>query len=424
MIKKEMIAMLLAGGQGSRLGVLTSKLAKPAVAFGGKYKIIDFPLSNCINSGVDTVGVLTQYRPLRLNQHIGIGIPWDLDRSIGGVTVLPPYEKSANSQWYTGTANAIYQNLEYIDYYNPDYVLIHSGDHIYKMDYEAMLDYHKTSKADITLATYQVPMEEASRFGVVITDDTGCIQEFEEKPEHPRSNKASMGIYIFNWKVLREALTALKDQPSCDFGKHIIPYCHERGSKICAYEYKGYWKDVGTLGSYWEANMELIDLIPEFNLYEEYWKIYTKSDIIPPQFISEQSKIERSIIGEGTEVYGEVINSVIGAGVTIGEGAVIRDSIIMKGTTIGAGTVVDKAIVAEDVTIGENAEVGVGEYAESKYDKKVYQFDLVTIGERSVIPDGVKIGRNTAISGVTTAEDYHGGELESGDYIIKAGGIQ
>lgn len=424
MIKKEMIAMLLAGGQGSRLGVLTSKLAKPAVAFGGKYKIIDFPLSNCINSGVDTVGVLTQYRPLRLNQHIGIGIPWDLDRSIGGVTVLPPYEKSANSQWYTGTANAIYQNLEYIDYYNPDYVLILSGDHIYKMDYEAMLDYHKTSKADITLATYQVPMEEASRFGVVITDDTGCIQEFEEKPEHPRSNKASMGIYIFNWKVLREALTALKDQPSCDFGKHIIPYCHERGSKICAYEYKGYWKDVGTLGSYWEANMELIDLIPEFNLYEEYWKIYTKSDIIPPQFISEQSKIERSIIGEGTEVYGEVINSVIGAGVTIGEGAVIRDSIIMKGTTIGAGTVVDKAIVAEDVTIGENAEVGVGEYAESKYDKKVYQFDLVTIGERSVIPDGVKIGRNTAISGVTTADDYHGGELESGDYIIKAGGIQ
>ena len=304
MIKKEMIAMLLAGGQGSRLGVLTSKLAKPAVAFGGKYKIIDFPLSNCINSGVDTVGVLTQYRPLRLNQHIGIGIPWDLDRSIGGVTVLPPYEKSANSQWYTGTANAIYQNLEYIDYYNPDYVLILSGDHIYKMDYEAMLDYHKTSKADITLATYQVPMEEASRFGVVITDDTGCIQEFEEKPEHPRSNKASMGIYIFNWKVLREALTALKDQPSCDFGKHIIPYCHERGSKICAYEYKGYWKDVGTLGSYWEANMELVDIIPEFNLYEEFWRIYTKSDQLPPQYIDPEGSVTESIVGEATEVYG------------------------------------------------------------------------------------------------------------------------
>ena len=418
-----MIAMLLAGGQGSRLGVLTADVAKPAVAFGGKYRIIDFPLSNCINSGVDTVGVLTQYRPLRLNQHIGIGIPWDLDRSIGGVTVLPPYEKSANSQWYTGTANAIYQNLEYIDYYNPDYVLILSGDHIYKMDYEAMLDYHKTSKADITLATYQVPMEEASRFGVVITDDTGCIQEFEEKPEHPRSNKASMGIYIFNWKVLREALTALKDQPSCDFGKHIIPYCHERGSKICAYEYKGYWKDVGTLGSYWEANMELIDIIPEFNLYEEYWKIYTKSDRIPPQYISADAKITKCIIGEGSEIYGEVTNSVIGSGVTIEKGAVVKDSIIMQDSVIGEGAVIEKAIVAEDVKVGAGAHLGVGEYAPSKYDQKVYQFDLVTIGEHSVIPENVKIGKNTAISGVTTAEDYPDGALESGGYIVKAGGI-
>ena len=231
MIKKEMIAMLLAGGQGSRLGVLTSNLAKPAVAFGGKYKIIDFPLSNCINSGVDTVGVLTQYRPLRLNQHIGIGIPWDLDRNIGGVTVLPPYEKSDNSEWYTGTANAIYQNLEFIDYYNPDYVLILSGDHIYKMDYENMLEYHKTCEADITLATYQVPWEEASRFGVVITDENNIISEFEEKPANPRSNKASMGIYIFSWKVLREALVTMKDQPECDFGKHIIPYCHNNGKK-------------------------------------------------------------------------------------------------------------------------------------------------------------------------------------------------
>ena len=416
--------MLLAGGQGSRLGVLTQKVAKPAVSFGGKYRIIDFPLSNCINSGVDTVGVLTQYQPLRLNAHIGIGIPWDLDRNVGGVTVLPPYERSKGSDWYTGTANAIYQNLEYMETYNPEYVLILSGDHIYKMDYEVMLEYHKANNADVTIAAMQVPMEEASRFGIVITDDNNRITEFEEKPANPRSNLASMGIYIFTWSVLREALITNKDIPNCDFGMHVIPYCHKRGDRVFCYEFNGYWKDVGTLHSYWEANMELIDIIPEFNLYEEYWKIYTKSDIIPPQFISEQSKIERSIIGEGTEVYGEVINSVIGAGVTIGEGAVIRDSIIMKGTTIGAGTVVDKAIVAEDVTIGENAEVGVGEYAESKYDKKVYQFDLVTIGERSVIPDGVKIGRNTAISGVTTAEDYHGGELESGDYIIKAGGIQ
>ena len=340
------------------------------------------------------------------------------------MAILPPYEKSGNSEWYTGTANAIYQNMRYIDSYNPDYVLILSGDHIYKMDYEVMLDFHKENNADVTIATMPVPIEEASRFGIVIADDDKRINAFEEKPVHPRSNLASMGIYIFSWPVLKEALLALKNQENCDFGKHVIPYCFENDRRMFAYEFNGYWKDVGTLGSYWEANMELVDIIPEFNLYEEYWKIYTKSDIIPPQFISEQSKIERSIIGEGTEVYGEVINSVIGAGVTIGEGAVIRDSIIMKGTTIGAGTVVDKAIVAEDVTIGENAEVGVGEYAESKYDKKVYQFDLVTIGERSVIPDGVKIGRNTAISGVTTAEDYHGGELESGDYIIKAGGIQ
>ena len=294
MIKKEMIAMLLAGGQGSRLGVLTAKVAKPAVSFGGKYRIIDFPLSNCINSGVDTVGVLTQYQPLRLNTHIGIGIPWDLDRNVGGVTILPPYEKSKGSDFYTGTANAIYQNLEYMENYNPDYVLILSGDHIYKMDYEVMLDYHKANNADITIAAMPVPMEEASRFGVVITDDSNRILEFEEKPQTPRSNLASMGIYIFSWPTLREALVRMKDEPGCDFGKHIIPYCHGNGARVFAYEYNGYWKDVGTLGSYWEANMELIDIIPEFNLYEEYWRVYTKSDIIPPQFISSEAKIGRA----------------------------------------------------------------------------------------------------------------------------------
>ena len=423
MIKKEMIAMLLAGGQGSRLGVLTSKLAKPAVAFGGKYKIIDFPLSNCINSGVDTVGVLTQYRPLRLNQHIGIGMSWDLDRNIGGVTVLPPYEKSTDSSWYTGTANAIYQNLEFMEYYNPDYVLILSGDHIYKMDYEVMLDYHKASKAAVTLATYEVPMEEASRFGVVITDDEGCIQEFEEKPEHPRSNKASMGIYIFNWKVLKNALQVMKDVPSCDFGKHIIPYCHEQGERICAYDFKGYWKDVGTLGSYWEANMELVDIIPEFNLYEEFWRIYTKSDALPPQYIADSAKVGKCIIGEGAEVYGEVEHSVIGSAVTIGEGAVVRDSIIMNGAVIGKNCVIDKAIIAENTVIGDGAVLGVGEYAPSEYNPKVYAFDLVTIGEKSVIPPNVKIGKNTAIFGETVPEDYPNGELKSGGSLIKVGDL-
>lgn len=421
MIKKEMIAMLLAGGQGSRLGVLTSKLAKPAVAFGGKYKIIDFPLSNCINSGIDTVGVLTQYRPLRLNQHIGIGIPWDLDRNIGGVTVLPPYEKSNNSEWYTGTANAIYQNIEFIDYYNPDYVLILSGDHIYKMDYEHMLDYHKSMNADVTLATYQVPWEEASRFGVVITNDDGIISEFEEKPENPRSNKASMGIYIFNWKILREALVTMKDQPGCDFGKHIIPYCHENGTKICAYDFKGYWKDVGTLGSYWEANMELVDIVPEFNLYEEFWKIYTKTDAIPPQYIDEAAKVSKCIIGEGTEIYGTVENSVIGSCVTIGEGAVVKDSIIMNGVTIEAGAYVEKGIIAENVKVGANAKLGVGEEAVNEMKPNIYAFGLVTIGENSVIPEGVTIGKNTAIFGDTDPSDYPDGTLPSGGSIIKAG---
>lgn len=421
MIKKEMIAMLLAGGQGSRLGVLTAKVAKPAVAFGGKYRIIDFPLSNCINSGVDTVGVLTQYQPLRLNTHIGIGIPWDLDRNIGGVTVLPPYEKSGNSEWYTGTANAIYQNLTYMENYNPEYVLILSGDHIYKMDYEVMLDFHKASNADVTIAVMPVPIEEASRFGVVIADEQSRITEFQEKPEHPKSNLASMGIYIFSWKVLKEALISMKDQNNCDFGKHIIPYCHEKGEKLVAYEYNGYWKDVGTLGSYWEANMELIDIIPEFNLYEEFWKIYTSSEIIPPQYIAAEAKITKSIIGDGTEIYGEVVNSVIGAGVTIGKGSVIKDSIIMKGTRIGDGVVMDRAIIAENVEIANNVVLGVGEDVPNKVKPNVYSFGLVTVGEDSYIPPNVKIGKNTAISGVTAPEDYPEGILESGETLIKDG---
>ena len=419
-----MIAMLLAGGQGSRLGVLTQKVAKPAVSFGGKYRIIDFPLSNCINSGVDTVGVLTQYQPLRLNAHIGIGIPWDLDRNVGGVSLLAPYESVSGSDWYSGTANAIFQNLEFIDTYNPDYVLILSGDNIYKMDYEVMLDYHKANKADVTIAVMPVPMEEASRFGIMITDDTNRITDFEEKPKVPRSNLASMGIYIFSWKVLRDALVTLKDVPECDFGKHVIPWCRDGGKRLFAYEFNGYWKDVGTLSSYWEANMELIDIIPEFNLYEEYWKIFTKSDIIPPQYISDHSHIEKSIIGEGTEIYGTVINSVIGAGVTIEDGAEVRDSIIMKGTTIGAGTKITKAIVAEDVCIGANCELGVGEFKPSTYDARVYNADLVTIGERTTIPAGVKVGKNTAIWGETTAEDYPNGLLDSGDAIVKAGGVK
>lgn len=421
MKKKEMIAMLLAGGQGSRLGVLTAKVAKPAVAFGGKYRIIDFPLSNCINSGVDTVGVLTQYQPLRLNAHIGIGIPWDLDRNVGGVTVLPPYEKSTNSEWYTGTANAIYQNLEYMESFNPDYVLILSGDHIYKMDYEEMLDFHKENKADVTIAAMPVPIEEASRFGIVITDGNGVITDFEEKPANPRSNLASMGIYIFSWPVLREALIQKKDEPSCDFGKHVIPYCFTKGSKMCAYEFNGYWKDVGTLGSYWEANMELLDPVPEFNLYEEYWKIYTNSGALPPEYISENAVVRKSIVSNGCEVYGEVHNSVLGAGVTIGKGTVVKDSIIMENTVIGENCIIEKAIIAEDVVVGNDVTMGIGADVPNNFKPNIYSFGLVTIGEKSVIPAKVQIGKNTAISGVTAASDYVNGVLESGETLIKAG---
>lgn len=421
MYKKEMIAMLLAGGQGSRLGVLTSKVAKPAVAFGGKYRIIDFPLSNCINSGVDTVGVLTQYQPLRLNSHIGIGIPWDLDRNVGGVSVLPPYEKSKNSEWYTGTANAIYQNIDYMESFNPDYVLILSGDHIYKMDYEVMLDFHKENGAEVTIAAMPVPIEEAKRFGIVITDENKQIRDFEEKPENPRSNLASMGIYIFSWKRLKEALIAMADQPALDFGKHVIPYCFQKGAPMYAYEFNGYWKDVGTLNSYWEANMELIDIIPEFNLYEEYWKIYTSSEILPPQYISADSIVEKSIIGEGATILGQVYNSVIGCGVTIGEGTVVRDSIIMNRTEIGKNGELNKAIIAENVVIGNNVKLGVGEEAENETDPHIYNHGIVTVGEKSFVPDGISVGKNSVIFGKTSIEDYENGVLASGKTLIKAG---
>ena len=421
MVKKEMIAMLLAGGQGSRLGILTAKMAKPAVCFGGKYRIIDFPLSNCINSGVDTVGVLTQYRPLRLNTHIGIGIPWDLDKNIGGVTVLPPYEKMEDTEWYTGTANAIYQNIDYMESYNPDYVLILSGDHIYKMDYETMLDFHKDSGADVTIAVMPVPWEEAKRFGIMITDENHRITDFEEKPANPRSNLASMGIYIFSWKTLKEALIANASQPNLDFGKHVIPDCHDKGLNLFAYEFNGYWKDVGTLTSYWQANMELIDIVPEFNLYEEYWKIYTRDTTLPPQYFGPNSYAERSIIGEGSEIYGTVINSVVGSGVTIGEGSVVRDSIIMNDSSVGSNSILEKVIMAEGAQVGSGVRLGEGEEAPNETNPSIYCEGLVVIGEKSVVPDGMRTGKNVLIDGNTQPEDYPNGHLASGRSLVKAG---
>ena len=358
MIKKEMIAMLLAGGQGSRLGVLTANVAKPAVSFGGKYRIIDFPLSNCINSGIDTVGVLTQYQPLRLNSHIGIGIPWDLDRNNGGVAILPPYEKSGNSEWYTGTANAIYQNMRYIDSYNPDYVLILSGDHIYKMDYEVMLDFHKENNADVTIATMPVPIEEASRFGIVIADDDKRINAFEEKPVHPRSNLASMGIYIFSWPVLKEALLALKDQENCDFGKHVIPYCFENNKRLFAYEYNGYWKDVGTIDSLWEANMDLLSKNNELDLNDPTWKIYTEDATALPQYIGPDAEINHAFVNQGCVIEGEITNSVLFTGAKVGKGAKIIDSVLMPGVVVDENAVVTRALVADNVKIGAGAVVG------------------------------------------------------------------
>ena len=421
MIKKEMIAMLLAGGQGSRLGVLTEKVAKPAVAFGGKYRIIDFPLSNCINSGIDTVGVLTQYQPLRLNTHIGIGIPWDLDRNEGGVTVLPPYEKSTSSEWYTGTANAIFQNMDYMEQYNPDYVLILSGDHIYKMDYEVMLDFHKANKADVTIACMPVPIEEASRFGIMVTDDIGRITEFEEKPEHPSSNLASMGIYIFSWPALKEALMSLKDQNSCDFGKHVLPYCKEKGERLFAYEYNGYWKDVGTIESYWESNMELIKALPEFNLYEDFWKIYTNSDHQPPQYTAPGAKVKESLISDGSEIYGEVNHSVLGPEVVVKAGAVVKDSIIMGGTVIEEGCVIDRCIIDENCKIAKNVQMGMGENIPNEIKPNIYNTGITVLGANTSVPEGVVIGKNCVLYGKTAAEDYPGGALESGKSVIREG---
>ena len=425
MKQNSMLAMILAGGRGSRLHDLTNKVAKPAVSYGGKYRIVDFPLSNCANSGVDVVGVLTQYESIQLNSYVAAGGRWGLDAKNSGVYVLPPREKAdENLNVYRGTADAISQNIDFIDKFDPEYVLVLSGDHIYKMNYDKMLAAHKEAKADATIAVIGVPMKEASRFGIMNTDESGRIVEFEEKPEHPKSNLASMGIYIFNWKLLRKILLADMKNPDShhDFGKDVIPCLLNDNKTLAAYKFKGYWKDVGTLGSYWEANMELIDIIPEFNLYEEFWKIYTKGDIIPPQYISADAVTDRCLIGEGAEIYGEIHNSVIGPNVVIGKGSVIRDSIIMRNSTIGEGVQMYKAIIAEDVTIGNNVVLGCGEEAPNVLKPAVYAFGIATVGERSVIPDNVRIGKNTAISGITVPEDYPDGELAGGQVITAKDG--
>lgn len=360
--KKEMVAMILAGGQGSRLGVLTKKLAKPAVPFGGKYRIIDFPLSNCSNSGVYTVGVLTQYKPLELNSHIGIGDAWDLDRRDGGVSILPPYQEEKGGKWYKGTANAIYQNIQFIESYDPEYVLILSGDHIYKMDYEEMLKFHKQKEADATIAVIQVPLEEANRFGIMNTKDDLSIYEFEEKPLEPKSNNASMGIYIFNWKVLRKYLREDETDKLSenDFGKNIIPKMLEAGKRMVAYPFKGYWKDVGTIESLWEANMDLLKQDNELSLYDDEWKIYSKNSVSPAQFIGAKATVTNSLVTEGCSIYGEIENSVIFQGVSIGKNSVIKDSVIMTNAKIGENVIIEKAIIGSDVVVRKESRIGNG----------------------------------------------------------------
>ncbi len=387
--KKRCIAMLLAGGQGSRLKVLTEKTAKPAVPFGGKYRIIDFPLSNCVNSGIDTVGILTQYQPLELNEYIGNGQPWGLNKTHSRAQVLPPYERyDKKSGWYKGTANAIYQNIDFIDRYNPEYVVILSGDHIYKMDYAAMIRYHEQNEASCTIAVRNVPLSEASRFGILNTNPDGSIYEFEEKPKQPKSTNASMGIYVFNWSVLRDALIADEQNPdsSNDFGKNIIPSLLNAGHKMMAYTFDGYWKDVGTIDSLWEANMELLGKEPEFNIRgDERFKIYARNSALPSSFIDEDAKIFNSFVAEGSEIYGTVRHSIISVGCTVGEGAQVEDSVVMPGVVIEPGAIVRHAILGENSRVCRNAVVG-GAYG-PKDKKKI-----------SVTSKGAVVKENTVLA--------------------------
>ncbi|MDR3313382.1 MAG: glucose-1-phosphate adenylyltransferase [Oscillospiraceae bacterium] len=403
MQKQECIAMLLAGGQGSRLGVLTKFLAKPAVPYGGKYRIIDFPLSNCVNSGIDTVGVLTQYQPLELTDYIGNGQPWDLDRANGGVHVLSPYQQIKGSQWYKGTANAIYQNIHFIDRYQPEYVLILSGDHIYKMDYARMLDFHKAKEADCTIAMLEVPWEEASRFGLMLTDEASRITEFEEKPKNPRSNKASMGVYVFTWAKLRAYLIAdeARADSSNDFGKDVIPAMHAAGEGVFAYPFDGYWKDVGTIESLWEANLDLLNPKVDIDLSDQDWKIYSRNPASPPHFVAEGASVQNAMISAGCEVEGTVDFSILFSQVTVEKDAVVRDSILMPGVTVKRGAVVQYAIVAENSVIEEGAVVGARP-------EDCAQLDAWGV---AVVGSGLRVGRGATVTPSAMIENDVEGEI-------------
>ncbi|XER10002.1 Glucose-1-phosphate adenylyltransferase [Sporomusa aerivorans] len=390
--------MILAGGQGTRLGALTKKLAKPAVPFGGKYRIIDFPLSNCYNSGIDTVGVLTQYQPLALHSYIGIGSAWDLDRRSGGVYVLPPYIREKGGEWYKGTADAIFQNFNFIEMFNPQYVLVLSGDHIYKMDYSSMLDYHKSRQADVTIAVIEVPWAEADRFGIMNTAEEDRVAEFEEKPKRPKNNLASMGIYVFSWPALRAYLAAdsVDNSSSHDFGKNVIPRMLAAGERLFAYRFGGYWKDVGTVESYWEANMDLLSDEPALDLYDSSWRIYSVNPTQPPQFIADTARISCSLITEGCQVFGEVERSVLFPGVRIGEGARVKDSIIMPYTSIGANAVINRAIIGRKSVVEGGAQVGMEDMSEPESSR--WFSGITLIGDNLTITSETRIKRNSLLA--------------------------
>lgn len=416
----KMLALILAGGQGTRLGVMTNNLAKPAVPFGGKYRIIDFAISNCVNSGIDTVGVVTQYMPHQLVSHLGIGKPWDLDIKDGGLHVLPPYLSRSDTSWYKGTADAVYQNIEFIDKYKPDVVLILSGDHVYKMDYNDIVDYHIEKDSNCTIACMEVPKNEAHRFGIMVTDPFNKIVEFQEKPQNPKGTLASLGIYVFDWGYLKYLLKEdSKDKNSGhDFGNNVIPKILEENANLFAYNYEGYWRDVGTIDTFLDSNLEILGPLPPLDIHDKKWKIYTQSEELPPAFISNNSKVIKSFISEGAEVEGNVENSVIFQGVSIGQETKIKDSVIMNNVVIGENCEINKAIIAENTVIGNNVKIGVGEFKESQIDKKIYNSEISLIGFNSIIPDNFEIGKNCVIDNNIDLKERDITKLESGDGII------
>lgn len=415
----KLIAMVLAGGQGTRLGVLTDNIAKPAVPFGGKYRIIDFTLSNCTNSSIYTVGVLTQYKPRALSAHLGIGKDWDLDRKQGGLFILSPYTASSQGEWYKGTAHAIQQNIDFIDKFSPKYLLVLSGDHVYSMDYNEMLDFHISKSAEVTIACIRVPLSEASRFGTVITDNVSRITDFEEKPIQPKSQLASMGIYLFNWNLLRQSLVgdAKNKNFNHDFGKNIIPKLLSEDHRMYAYEFEGYWRDVGTIHSFWETNLELTHPMPALNLYNPNWRFYTHSEEMPPAFFGKESEVIKSLVSEGSRVHGKVSGSVLFQGTEIGKGSTIKNSVVMTNTKIGENCYVENAVIGEKVTMRENVKIGIGEERENTKFPNIYNHGITVIGEEVVIPANTQIGKNCSVGNFLNLEKMRITLLNSGQNL-------